>query len=84
MASAGHPMERPMRTTTLLASAIALAFTFGVAVAQTTPKAPAKPRTADSIECSKQADAKNLHGKERKVFRSKCKKDLAKAAKKAA
>ena len=32
-----------------------------------------KPRTAKSIECSKQADAKKLHGKERQVFRSKCK-----------
>ena len=33
-----------------------------------------KPRTAASIECSKQADAKGLHGKERKTFRSECKK----------
>ena len=73
-----------MRTTTLLASAVALAFTFGVALAQTDKKAPAKPRTAESIECSKQADAKGLHGKERKVFRAKCKKDLTKTAKKAA
>jgi hypothetical protein len=53
-------------------------------MAQTDNKAPAKPRTAESIECSKQADAKGLHGKERKVFRAQCKKDLAKAAKKAA
>ena len=72
-----------MKMTTLLASVTALAFTFGVAMAQT-DKAPAKPRTAESIECSKQADAKGLHGKERKVFRAQCKKDLAKAAKKAA
>jgi hypothetical protein len=34
----------------------------------------AKPRTAKSLECSKQADAKGLHGKERKKFRSECKK----------
>ena len=34
----------------------------------------AKPRSAESIECSKQADAKGLHGKERKKFRSDCKK----------
>jgi hypothetical protein len=54
----------------------------GVAVAQTAapaakPAAAAKmkaPRTAKSIECSKQADAKGLHGKERKKFRSECKK----------
>lgn len=30
----------------------------------------------DSMECSKQADAKGLHGKERKKFRATCKKDL--------
>src|SRR6266576_6851675 len=47
----------------------------------TTPKmAPAekkaeKPaRTAASLECSKEADAKGLKGKERKKFRSECKK----------
>jgi hypothetical protein len=32
----------------------------------------AKPRTAASIECSKQADGKGLHGKARKKFRSAC------------
>ena len=32
----------------------------------------AKPRTAASIECSKQADQKGLHGKARKKFRSAC------------
>ena len=32
-----------------------------------------KPRTAASLECSKEADAKGLHGKERKKFRSECK-----------
>jgi hypothetical protein len=36
--------------------------------------APAqKPRTAKSVECSKQADAKGLHGKARRKFRSECK-----------
>ena len=36
--------------------------------------APAKvERTAKSLECSKQADSKNLHGKPRKSFMSKCK-----------
>ena len=33
-----------------------------------------KPRTAVSLECSKEADAKGLHGKERKKFRAECKK----------
>jgi hypothetical protein len=48
--------------------------------AKTTPKAKAtdKPKSAESIECSKQADAKGLHGKERKAFRATCKKDLLK------
>jgi invasion protein IalB len=34
----------------------------------------AKTHTPESIECSKEADAKGLHGKERKKFRSECKK----------
>ena len=34
----------------------------------------AKPRTEVSLECSKQADAKRLHGEERRKFRSACKK----------
>lgn len=38
----------------------------------------AKPHTAASLECSKEADAKGLHGKERKKFRSECKKGAAK------
>lgn len=33
-----------------------------------------KPRTAASLECSKQADAKGLHGDARRKFRSDCKK----------
>jgi len=38
-------------------------------------------RTAASLECSKEADAKGLHGKERKKFRSECKKTAAAKAK---
>ena len=38
----------------------------------------AKQHTAASLECSKEADAKGLHGKERKKFRSECKKGAAK------
>jgi hypothetical protein len=50
--------------------------------AKTAPMAPAekkavKPRTAASVECSKDADAKSLHGKERKKFMSECKKAAA-------
>ena len=53
----------------------------------TTPKmAPAekkaeKPRTAASLEYSKEADAKGLKGKERKKFRSECKRAAADKAK---
>ena len=53
---------------------------------KTETKAPAekkaeKPRTPGSLECSKEADAKGLHGKERKKFRSECKKAAAEKAK---
>jgi phosphate-selective porin len=35
-------------------------------------KKAAKPQTAASLECSKEADAKGLHGKPRKEFRKTC------------
>ena len=68
-----------MKLKTLLAAAATLALVSGGAVyAQTAPADTAKPakkeRSAKSIECSKQADAKGLHGKERKKFRSECRK----------
>jgi hypothetical protein len=75
------------------ATAIAALLMMGSASAQTAApakteapkaetKAPAekkaeKPRTAASLECSKEADAKGLKGKERKKFRSECKKTAA-------
>ncbi len=78
----------------LILAATALAFLAGApAIAQTAAPATApaaaapaakaapkaeKPRSAASMECSKQADAKGLHGKDRKKFRSDC----MKAAKK--
>jgi hypothetical protein len=40
-----------------------------------------KPRTAASLECSKEADGKGIHGKERKKFMSECKKAAADKAK---
>ena len=40
-------------------------------------KTAAKPRTAASLQCSKDADAKGLHGKERKKFMSACKRAAA-------
>jgi len=71
-----------------LAASLLLA---GSAFAQTpAPAAPAatpaptaksgKPHSAASIECSKEADAKGLHGKERKKFRSECKKQAKEGA----
>ena len=46
--------------------------------AATKSTAASKARSAESLECSKQADAKGLHGKARKTFRSQCLKDLKK------
>ena len=82
-----------MMTVSSRAAAIALASLLltGSAFAQataptgpapTTRAAPAekkaeKPRTVASLECSKAADAKGLHGKERRKFRSECKKTTA-------
>ncbi len=48
----------------------------------TAPKAKSETKTersAVSLECSKQADAKGLHGKERHKFRAECKKGGGKA-----
>jgi psiF repeat len=47
--------------------------------APSAPAAPAspktqKPRSAKSLDCSKQADSQSLHGKPRHAFMSKCKK----------
>jgi psiF repeat len=74
-----------MMTISSRAAALAVAslFLISPAFAQTTaPAAPSakaekkmeKPRTAASLECSKEADAKSIHGKERKKFMSECKK----------
>jgi len=79
------------------ATAVVSLLLMGAASAQTTApaktdatktdaKAPAekkaeKPRTTASLECSKEADAKGLHGKERRKFRSECKKAAAEKAK---
>jgi len=71
----------------LIIGLLAAPLSLGTALAQTTTSTPsspaasakaAKPRSSASIECSKRADAQNLHGKERKKFRATCKKELAK------
>ncbi|WP_027552341.1 PsiF family protein [Bradyrhizobium sp. Cp5.3] len=43
--------------------------------AATTDKKAPKERSAESLDCSKQADAKGLKGKERKKFRRECMKE---------
>lgn len=68
-----------MKITTLATAAAMTAFLMGgVAFAQTTAPAPAAPapvvHSAKSIECSKEADAKGLHGEARRKFRAECKK----------
>jgi len=77
-------MQKSLVGATLLSFVIA-----GAALAQTPAPAPApaakaaKPadpaKAAVSKECSDQANAKNLHGKERKKFRSECKRNGGKA-----
>lgn len=39
---------------------------------QSKAKKPKAQRSAKSMECSKQADEKSLHGKARQKFRAKC------------
>ena len=48
-------------------------------VSKTTVKGGPVTRTAASLECSKQADAQNLHGKARKKMMSTCKSAAKKA-----
>ena len=79
-------------TATVFASLLLAGSAFAQATAPAAKTAPAattapaekkaeKPRTAASLECSKEADAKGLHGKDRKKFRSECKKTAAGKAK---
>lgn len=79
-----------MKTMSALA-AVAVAMVASAASAETTTTTPTttppatkqfvlkKPTTPEGIECSKEADAKGLHGNARKEFRSKCVADLKKA-----
>jgi hypothetical protein len=65
--------------TVAVAAAAMMAIGSGVALAKDAKK-PATPvvHSPESIQCSKDADAKGLHGKDRKKFRAECKKNLAK------
>lgn len=76
-----------MKLSTIAAAASLAFLVSGVAIAQTAPAPMMKPaaaapaaaapdaaaKAAKSAECSKEADAKGLHGKERKKFREACK-----------
>jgi hypothetical protein len=65
----------------MAAATAAVVVVIGSGMAMAKDAAPHKTATVhspESIECSKQADAKGLHGKERKTFRAHCKKDLEK------
>jgi phosphate-selective porin len=75
---------------TAFASLLLISSAFAQTTAPATP-APAtkaapvekkaeKPRSAASLECSKEADAKGVHGKDRKKFMSECKKTAKDAA----
>jgi hypothetical protein len=63
----------------LMSSALVVLIGSGVAFGQTAQ--PTKPTAADlerkaiAKACSDQAKAQNLHGKEKKAFRSECKKN---------
>jgi hypothetical protein len=77
---------------TAVASLLLISSAFAQTTAPATPapatktapaekKAEKPPRTAASLECSKEADGKSLHGKARKTFMSECKKTAADKAK---
>lgn len=66
----------------LVVSSGAFAANYGAGTSGSTPppaktqKAPVKQanaRTPESIQCSKEADTKGLHGKDRQKFRASCK-----------
>ena len=73
-----------MRALTLCATILSLTFAITVASAQTPPPSGAAPSATDkqaiSKACSDQANAKGLHGKDRKKFRAACKKRGGKPA----
>jgi hypothetical protein len=66
---------------TVLAAAAGFALILGLMSVGTAQAQSAKSaRSAASLECSKQADDQNLHGKARKKFRKKCLKEARKNA----
>ncbi len=64
----------PTATKPAVTAPAAPATTAPAATAPAKMKATGKERTEKSLACSKDADTKNIHGKERKKFMSACKK----------
>jgi psiF repeat len=65
--------ETHMRNTLIALLLTGLLAPGGAALAQTKDQ---PTRSTASLECSKQADEKGLHGKARKTFRAKCLKSM--------
>jgi len=63
-------------STALAAAAIVVTLAAGQASAATAAAKTTKVHSPESIACTQQADAKGLHGKERKTFRASCKKEM--------
>ena len=70
-----------MKALTIALAAVTITAAGATLAATDSKTKTATVKSPESIECSKQADAKGLHGAERKKFRAECKKELkAKAA----
>jgi hypothetical protein len=67
-----------LKTVAAAAAVAMMAFASGPVMAKDVKGVTAKVHSAESIECSKRADAKGLHGKARKKFRAHCKTELKK------
>ena len=66
-----------MKVFAMFAASALLVLGISATNAASTTKAKTTPaHSPESIECSKRADAKGLHGEERKKFRAACKKEL--------
>ncbi|HLH10879.1 MAG TPA: PsiF family protein [Methylovirgula sp.] len=69
-------MKKPLLALLALLGCLSLSPAFAQTSSTSAPPATsapmAKQHSPQSIECSKEADAKGLHGKERKKFRKDC------------
>lgn len=66
--------NKSVRLPSIARSVIAISLvSIAAGVGASSASATTAPRTPQSIECSKQADAKGLHGKPREAFRAECK-----------